>query len=179
MHKKTTLSRTLAIQRDIWYAVVCSSALRECCESPPAKVRRSAHITATSNNRWEIYCEKTAFGELQIFYEFLRLIFPKYSLTPYSGLPGAFKSSPLFLSLHHLRPCLPKKRRRRPSLHRRKSLRTRQAFAPIIRLDCFTDTLLPDLWHEERELSLSGPPLHLILAPIASILPRPGILMEE
>ena len=100
-------------------------------------------------------------------------------LHPTPGLPGAFKSPPLFPSLPHLRPCLPKKKRRRPSLRRRKSLRTKQAFAPIVRLECFTDTLFPDLWHEEREPSLSSPPLHLVLAPIASILLRPGILMED
>ena len=151
MHIKTTVSRTLALQKCLWYAVVDASALRACCDSPPAalctfncKIEQSLGDLLREDSFWRSL-------------DLLRVFKVAYSLStplhPAPGLPGAFKSIPLFLSLHHLRPCLPKKRRRRPSRRRRKSLRTRQAFAPTIRLERFTNKVLPDLWHEEREPS--------------------------
>ena len=129
---------------------VCLSPTR-CCDSPPAAL--CTFNSKIEQSLGDLLREDSFWRNITLSRIFRLPSSLGTSLHPAPDLPGAFKSPSLFLSLHHLRPCLPRKRRRRPSRRRRRLLRIRQAFAPTIRLERFTDSHLPDLWHEEREPS--------------------------
>ena len=67
----------------------------------------------------------------------------------------------------HLRSCLPRRKRKRPSLRQRRLLQTRRVFAPIFDPRDLTDASLSDLWHEKCKPTKAYP-LHLSIAVIVS-----------